>query len=90
MKRYQEEYAVQTLTNLLPMYASQHEVARLHQTQLLTKKNFHTASDNGIINLGMTLFWIITQRVAMISYQLFRTTYRSVPSSGFNNPKESL
>ena len=70
---------MQTLTNLLPMYASQHEVARLLQTQLLTKQNFHTASYNGKVNLEMALFWIIMQQVAVISYQQFRTTYQSHP-----------
>jgi hypothetical protein len=32
-----------------------------------------------IINLGATLFWIITQRVAIISYQCFGTAYQSHP-----------
>jgi len=32
------------------------------------------------------LFWIITQRVVVISYRRFGTTYR-VPSAAFKNPK---
>ena len=31
------------------------------------------------------LFWVVTQRVAVIFYRRFGTTYR-VPSSGFKNP----
>jgi len=34
------------------------------------------------------LFWVITQRVVVTSYQIFWTTYRSYPHFGFLNPED--